>query len=101
MLAFTGVVFDSGAAIALIVAIGIKSVGSLARKLAESQKSTHIICSSISITDTGVAARGEPPFDTQGVTLGPQCVALHTQGAAAGLRRFGLSGRMVDFDFTS
>jgi hypothetical protein len=60
---FTGVVFDSRAAIVLIVrfvAIGIKSLAFLARRMAESKKLIHIICSSISITDIGVGARCHP-----------------------------------------
>jgi hypothetical protein len=78
---FTRVVLDSGAAIALIVgsvAIGIKSLAFLARKMAESQKLIHNICSSISITDTGVGARDEPPM-----SLEPGMI---TDGRVAGAR---------------
>jgi hypothetical protein len=57
---FTGVVLNSGAAIVGFVAIGIKSLACMARRIAESQKSIHIIGSSISITDIGVGARDEP-----------------------------------------
>ena len=60
---FCSISLDSAAAIALIVgfvAIGIKSLDFLADEIAESRKLIHIICSSISITDIGVGARGHP-----------------------------------------
>jgi hypothetical protein len=58
---FTGRVLDSVVAITLIAAIGIKSLDCVSGQIAESRKLIHIIDSSISITDTGVGARGEPP----------------------------------------
>ena len=54
---------QTGASIELVVtsvASWIKKPGFLVDELAESQKLIHIISSSISITDTGVGARGHP-----------------------------------------
>jgi hypothetical protein len=104
---FTGVVLDSGAAIALIVrfvAIGIKSVGFLARKIAESQKSIHNIDSSISITDTGVGARGEPTGTPRALPLGFVVLAFQAGSWTLILHReisssLGRSGRGTGVDY--